>query len=199
VIQPNSEAIRIPAPGVCRGSITSRSASQNGPSPAAWMAGTEGPAAASARTASLASGHSFVTVTLPRSRGMKPAETSISSITPGRPVSPWRMLASPWLRGDSSMILRKYGMRPTWSRRPQKARPSRPPGTSTRAASRNAASQPFQIPLKLVATSKQAPGNGRANTSPSRKSPSAVRALAIRTSASEASIPATAAPRRAAS
>ena len=107
MIQPNSEAIRIPAPGVCRGSITSRSASQNGPSPAAWMAGTEGPAAASARTASLASGHSFVTVTLPRSRGMKPAETSISSITPGRPVSPWRMLASPWLRGDSSMILKE--------------------------------------------------------------------------------------------
>lgn len=55
------------------------------PNPAAWMAGTEGPAAASARTASLASGHSLVTVTVPRSRGAKPAETSICSITPGWP------------------------------------------------------------------------------------------------------------------
>jgi len=35
VIQPSSEAIRIPAPGMCKGSITSRSASQNGPYPAA--------------------------------------------------------------------------------------------------------------------------------------------------------------------
>jgi hypothetical protein len=31
VIQPSSEAIRIPVPGMCRGSITSRSAAQNGP------------------------------------------------------------------------------------------------------------------------------------------------------------------------
>ena len=199
MIQPNSEAIRIPASGMCRGSITSRSASQNGPNPAAWMAGMEGPAAASARTASPASGHSFMTVTVPRSSGMNPAETSMSSITPGCPVWPWRMLASTWLGGDSSMILRKYGMRPRWSSRPQKVRPSRPPGTSTRAASRNAASQPFQIPLKLVATSKEASGNGRANMSPTRKSPSGVLALAIVTSASEASIPVTAAPRRAAS
>ena len=46
MIQPSSEAIRIPVPGMCRGSITSRSASQNGPNPAARMAGTDGPAAA---------------------------------------------------------------------------------------------------------------------------------------------------------
>ena len=48
VIQPSSDAIRIPVPGMCKGSVTSRSAWQNGPSPAAWMAGTEGPAVASA-------------------------------------------------------------------------------------------------------------------------------------------------------
>jgi hypothetical protein len=59
VIQPSSDAIRIPAPGMSEGPITSRSARQNGPYPVAWMAGTEGPAAASARTASPASGHSF--------------------------------------------------------------------------------------------------------------------------------------------
>ena len=59
MIQPGSDAIRIPAPGMSEGSITSRSARQNGPYPVAWMAGTEGPAAASARTASPASGHSF--------------------------------------------------------------------------------------------------------------------------------------------
>jgi hypothetical protein len=58
VIQPSSEAIRIPMPGMCKGSITSCSAAQNGPNPAAWMAGTEGPAAASARIASRASGRS---------------------------------------------------------------------------------------------------------------------------------------------
>ena len=50
MIQPSSDAIRIPAPGMSKGSITSRSARQNGPYPVAWMAGTEGPAAASART-----------------------------------------------------------------------------------------------------------------------------------------------------
>jgi len=59
VIQPSSDAIRIPAPGMSEGPITSRSARQNGPYPVAWMAGTEGPAAASARTASPASGHSI--------------------------------------------------------------------------------------------------------------------------------------------
>jgi hypothetical protein len=59
LIQPSSDAIRIPAPGMSEGSITSRSARQNGPYPVAWMAGTEGPAAASARTASPASGPSF--------------------------------------------------------------------------------------------------------------------------------------------
>jgi hypothetical protein len=42
VIQASSDAIRIPAPGMSKGSITSRSAWQNGPYPVAWMGGDRG-------------------------------------------------------------------------------------------------------------------------------------------------------------
>jgi hypothetical protein len=65
-------------------------------------------------------------------------------------------------------------------------------GTSTRRASRSAVAQRFQIPLKLVAASNEASGNGSANMSPTRNSPSGVRARAMSTSTSEASSPATA-------
>jgi hypothetical protein len=90
------------------------------------------------------------------------------------------------LGGDSSSSLAKYGSRPSRLGDPQKLKPTSPPGRTTRRASRSASSHPFQIPLKLVTTSKRSSPNGSANMSPTRKSAPGVRARAIAISASAA-------------
>jgi hypothetical protein len=51
------------------------------------------------------------------------------------------------------------------------------------------------MPLKLVAASKEASAKGKAAMSPTRKSPSGVRALAMLMSVSDGSSPLTVAPR----
>src|SRR6516165_7029823 len=108
------------------------------------------------------------------------------------------MVALTWLGGDSCMSAAKYGIRPSRLGAPQNVNPTSPPGHTTRRASRSASSFPFQIPLKLVATSNWPSPNGRSNMSPTRRSASGMRARAIAISASEASRAATTAPRPAA-
>jgi len=63
-------------------------------------------------------------------------------------------VASTWLGGDSSSSTAKNGSKPSRLGDPQKLNSTSPPGRTTRLASRSASSHPFQIPLKLVATSK---------------------------------------------
>jgi hypothetical protein len=53
----------------------------------------EGPPAVLARTVRSRSGHSLMTWAVPRSADSRPASLSICSATPGRPVTPWLMVA----------------------------------------------------------------------------------------------------------
>ena len=109
---------------------------------------------------------------VPRSTKSRSASASICSATPGRRVSPWLRLASTWPGGDSSSSAAKYGSRPSRLGGPQKLNPTSPPGRTTRRASRRTSSHPFQIPLKLVATSNWPSSNaGRTCRRPGNRHP----------------------------